>query len=316
MEEILVSIICNTYNHKQYIRDALEGFIAQKTDFAFEILVHDDASTDGTADIIREYEAKYPKLIKPIYQTENQYSQKTSISKTFQFPRVRGKYIALCEGDDYWIDNRKLQKQVDALENHPELDICATCAQRMVNGELTGWIKPSEETCVFTPEQVVAGGGGFVPTASLMFRNTMIETYSRVIAFDYAWQIYGSLRGGMLYLAESMCVYRVAVSGSWTSRMQKDIAFRKYFTQRVVQMLRNLNEETHGKYSQVIENNLAYNQALGLVSERKYRQLLTKENHRGFKNLPIKKKIKVLICAVFPWADKCWDKIKKGNKNG
>ena len=85
----------------------------QKTDFPFEILIHDDASTDGTADIIREYEAKYPDIIKPIYQTENQYSKGIKVSQVYQFPRAKGKYIALCEGDDYWTDPYKLQKQVD-----------------------------------------------------------------------------------------------------------------------------------------------------------------------------------------------------------
>ena len=102
--EPLVSICCLTYNHAPYIRDAIEGFLMQKTNFPVEILIHDDASTDGTADIIREYETRYPDIIKPIYQTENQYSKGVKISREYQFSRARGKYIALCEGDDYWTD--------------------------------------------------------------------------------------------------------------------------------------------------------------------------------------------------------------------
>ena len=125
-EDILVSIICNTYNHEPYIRQCLDGFIMQKTTFAFEILIHDDASTDNTANIIREYEAKYSTIIKPIYQTENQYSKKIGIMKTFQYPRVKGKYIAFCEGDDYWIDPLKLQKQVDYMEEHVDCSLCHT----------------------------------------------------------------------------------------------------------------------------------------------------------------------------------------------
>lgn len=123
----LVSISCITYNHAPYIRQCLDGFLMQKTTFSFEILIHDDASPDGTADIIREYEKKYPLLIKPIYQTENQYSQgKTSVSATWNFPRAKGKYIALCEGDDYWIDENKLQMQADFLEKNPEYGMCYT----------------------------------------------------------------------------------------------------------------------------------------------------------------------------------------------
>ena len=123
--DIMVSICCITYNQASYIRDALEGFVNQKTDFAYEVLIHDDASTDGTADIIREYADRYPDLIFPILQTENQYSKGlTNVSGTFNFPRARGKYIAMCEGDDYWTDDRKLQKQVDYLEANPGCSLC------------------------------------------------------------------------------------------------------------------------------------------------------------------------------------------------
>jgi len=107
-DDIVVSISCITYNHAPYIRQCLDGFVMQKTTFPFEILIHDDASTYGTPDIIREYEAKYPGLIKPIYQTENQHSKGVKISQTFNWPRARGKDIALCEGDDYWTDPYKL----------------------------------------------------------------------------------------------------------------------------------------------------------------------------------------------------------------
>ena len=111
LDKVMVSVICNTYNHEKYIKSALDGFVMQKTNFEYEVLIHDDASTDSTADIIREYEKKYPDIIKPIYQSENQYSKKVPISKTYQYSRAKGKYIAICEGDDYWTDPFKLQKQ-------------------------------------------------------------------------------------------------------------------------------------------------------------------------------------------------------------
>ena len=120
MDEIMVSICCLTYNHEPYIRDCLEGFVNQKTNFKFEVIIHDDASTDKTADIIREYESKYPDIIKPIYQTENQYSQGIKFGKKYIYPKMRGKYVAFCEGDDYWCDNNKLQKQFDFFDFYPE----------------------------------------------------------------------------------------------------------------------------------------------------------------------------------------------------
>lgn len=120
MNKPLVSICCLAYNHESYIRECLNGFLMQETDFAFEVLIHDDASTDKTADIIHEYELNHSDIIKPIYQSENQYSKGISPTFKFNFPRAKGKYIALCEGDDYWIDPLKLQKQVEFLEQNPD----------------------------------------------------------------------------------------------------------------------------------------------------------------------------------------------------
>lgn len=124
-EEIKVSVYCLAYNHEKYIKDCLEGFVNQKTNFKYEVIVHDDASTDNTASIIKEYASKYPNIIKPILQKENQYSQSLQhIIDKFIEPALKGKYVAICEGDDYWCDNYKLQKQVGILENHPEYVAC------------------------------------------------------------------------------------------------------------------------------------------------------------------------------------------------
>lgn len=115
--EPLLSIVCLTYNHASFIRKTLESFLQQETDFPFEVIVHDDASTDTTAAIVADYAARYPSIIKPIYQTQNQFSLGVPFS-TRLFARAAGKYIAYCEGDDYWTDPSKLQQQVDFLEQH------------------------------------------------------------------------------------------------------------------------------------------------------------------------------------------------------
>ena len=123
--EPLVSINCKTYMHGKFIRKAIEGFLSQKTTFKVEVLIHDDASPDGTADIVRKYEAKFPQLIKATYQIENQYRKNPKTPKYVKpHPRI-GKYVAMCEGDDYWTDPLKLQKQVAFLETHPDHILCA-----------------------------------------------------------------------------------------------------------------------------------------------------------------------------------------------
>lgn len=110
---VLVTVVCITYNHEKYLRDALDGFLSQKTDFQYKIVIYDDASTDNTAAIIEEYALKYPRIIVPIYQKENQYQKGTNMFKEFVAPLLEGKYYAYCEGDDYWCDPHKLQEQVD-----------------------------------------------------------------------------------------------------------------------------------------------------------------------------------------------------------
>jgi glycosyltransferase involved in cell wall biosynthesis len=118
----LVSIRCLVYNHEPFLRQCLDGFVMQQTTFPFEAIVHDDASTDGSAAIIREYAEKYPDIIKPIYETENQYSKHDgSIRRAIEaVMHPASKYIAVCEGDDYWTDPNKLQIPVDFLEAHPD----------------------------------------------------------------------------------------------------------------------------------------------------------------------------------------------------
>ena len=120
----MVSVCVLSYNHENYIRQCLDGIMMQEVSFPIEVIIHDDASTDKSQQIIQEYVQKYPDIVKPIFQKENQYSKRKSIVGHFLFPKCTGKYVALCEGDDYWTDPLKLQKQVDFMESHPEYSFC------------------------------------------------------------------------------------------------------------------------------------------------------------------------------------------------
>jgi len=121
----VVSICCTTYNHEPYIAEAIEGFLMQETDFPFEILIRDDASTDKTAEIVKKYADRYPQLIKPVFEQENTFSK--GVKPMPQLYKIaKGEYIALCEGDDYWTDPLKLQKQVDFLDANKDYVLCGT----------------------------------------------------------------------------------------------------------------------------------------------------------------------------------------------
>lgn len=217
MQEPVVSICCLVYNHEPFLRECFEGFVMQKTTFPIEILVHDDASTDHSADIIREYTAKYPDLFKPIYQTENQYSKGVKVSATFQFPRAKGKYIALCEGDDYWTDPYKLQKQVDFLESHPEYSFCAHNAMICyANGCERKFFNPLLESEVYTICDIIEKDW-FIPTASILFRvNVWAERESnkRFANGDYYLQLLLLCKGEKMYYSNQvMSVYRKHLGG-------------------------------------------------------------------------------------------------------
>lgn len=255
----MVCIRCATYNHELYIRDCLEGFVMQKTNFKFVAIVHDDASTDKTADIIREYEAKYPDIIKPIYETENQYSKRDgSLGRIMDaaIDATGAKYVALCEGDDYWTDPLKLQRQVDYLEGHEECVMCAHAANWEMNGKIERNDICHDEECDLTTDEVIREGGLYLATASLTFRREMSDLWpswrKNANVGDYPLQILGTLQGELHYFPDIMCVYRYQASGSWTAanlgRKDRNL---DYFYVRAMWLL-DLNEDTNHKFEKAI----------------------------------------------------------------
>ncbi len=224
-ESCVVSIVCTTYNHEQYIQETIDGFVMQETDFPFEIIIHDDASTDNTPNIIEEYYLRYPDIIRPIYQKENQYSKGGFKPAVHAASYARGKYIAICEGDDYWISVQKLQIQVEAMERHPEVDFSFHCAYRLRNEireKNPFWDYGYER--VLYPDSILSTDPPrpFAPTPSYLFRRDIFFTlpdwfYEIAPVGDYFLEMYGAKRGGALYINRPMSIYRVSVKNSWSA---------------------------------------------------------------------------------------------------
>ncbi|WP_163583215.1 glycosyltransferase [Gracilibacillus saliphilus] len=226
--EPLVSVCCITYNHENYIRDALSSFIMQQTNFDYEILIHDDASTDGTGEIIKEFELKYPDIIKPIYQKENQYSKNPRVPAKNVWPRAQGRYIATCEGDDFWLDKNKLQKQVDILENNPEFVYCFHSVQVVdtAKNPIGKFLGPHGKGSgsYFLSE---TGQGSFVHLSSIMMRTELVQEklpdwYFDASHGDYALIFYLEGLGKNYYIDEVMSCYRIGVNGSLMTSFRKD----------------------------------------------------------------------------------------------
>ena len=219
---IVVSVACITYNHAPYIRQCLEGFLLQKTNFPIEIIVHDDASTDGTDDIIREYALKYPELFKVILQEENQYSKGVDVL-SLVFERSAGKYIAFCEGDDYWTDPLKLQKQVDFLENNPDYVMCSHNYSFLFMNEMKRVSYVETIGRDYSLESLTKGEWLYQPL-TLMFRSqTLWESeilrYTSIIDNILLYNLLK--RGGGYCMPDDMGVYRVHSNGVWSGINQE-----------------------------------------------------------------------------------------------
>lgn len=275
MDEVVVSVVCLAYNHEAWIRDALEGFVKQRAPFRFEVLVHDDASTDGTASVIREYQARYPELIRAVFQEENRLSKGIPVSLRYLAPLVRGRYVALCEGDDCWTDPRKLEKQVAAMEARPDVDICGHCVRRMRDGKVRGYVAPRLRDGLVAPRKIIVGGGSrYVATSSLLCRS---DAYLRmtpmreILVNDYVLQLQCAARGGLYYLSDSMSVYRTGVPGSWNARNSGRRAAARA-TNRA--MLRVFDAYTQGRFHEDVTLRLALYDSDDLVQQRRFGAML------------------------------------------
>jgi glycosyltransferase involved in cell wall biosynthesis len=250
----LVSACVITYNHAPYIRESLDGILMQATDFPFEVIVHDDASTDGTAKIVREYAEKYPEIIIPVFQTENQYSKGISVSPAYVWPRARGEYQALCEGDDYWTDPLKLQRQVDALRSHPECTVCLHAATyvHQETGE-TGRISPRKGNGLIEVETLIDLDASSYATASIMRRSLPVDVMGilKELYGRHSMVILYASFGGIYYIDQVMCHYRMAVPGSWSTR-NNNIVSAKQHAIRMTSVFYVLDQYTKGRFRRPI----------------------------------------------------------------
>lgn len=226
----LVAVWSLVYNHEPYLRDYFEGIIMQKTNFPFIAIVHDDCSTDGSAAIIREYAEKYPDIIKPIFETENQYSKKDGSLDRIMYEAIKAsgaKYIALCEGDDYWIDPLKLQKQVDFLEAHPDYSMCVSNINILENdGSIHRSIWNTKVDQDLQIREIIINGGLYIGTASIVVRYNLYinrpDTMTKLHVGDYPLQIFMASLGKVHNLRDITCIYRFMSYGSWTQKNNTD----------------------------------------------------------------------------------------------
>lgn len=250
MSNILVSICCITFNHEKFIAYALDGFLMQKTNFEFEILINDDCSDDNTSNILRNYEERFPGRFKISYQTENQFSKGVKPYNHILFPKVKGKYVALCEGDDYWTDPNKLQKQVDFLEINNTYSLCFhKCIMVDENNVEVESVFSHLKEKNYSGKEILEKWS--IPTASTLFRTKYFnQIFKRAKTPGY---FYGDTpmfltlleNGKARCLVDNMSAYRIHKGGiSWsTSKKHNIVLYRHYKT---------LRRDFNGKYSKIM----------------------------------------------------------------
>lgn len=302
MSEPVISIICNTFNQEKYIGEALDSFLMQKVNVPFEILVHDDASTDNTPEIIKEYEAKYPDVIKPIYQVENQYSKGVSITPKIQIPRAKGKYVAFCEGDDYWTDENKLQIQLDFMEANPEYTLCCH-AYSMVNKDRTLIEERFDfESDCDVPMEKLIGNQLLLPQFATHFlRTDCISQFTGEFlgkkSQDTVIRIFCATKGKIRYFNKNMSCYRRFTEGSWTMRVGQDKRKMAEQIRSYIPFLEKLDEYTKYAYAKEIKAEIDDRYFQAELLQNNYKAAIKR---KAFKVAPVKRKAYILAGCLFP----------------
>ncbi len=296
--QTLVTVILPTHNHVSFIAQAIESVLMQKTDFPFDILLHDDASTDGTADICRDYAAKYPEKITLIAQTVNQYTIDRRIQSHILIPRVNAKYTAILDGDDYWVDPLKLQKQIGYLEAHPDCTLCIGGADLVdVNNRVVGHVKPYDTDRIVDPEDMIRGGGGFSATNTIVMPTQLLkdlpEFADHVEAEDIPFQLLGALTGYAWYVADTLMAYRVAVPGSWSTRQYASGMETRIKTSRdLIALNEGYDAYSGGKYHDAFVQAIQYQEFLILTYQRKLKEAKKPPYRKFYDGLSWKRKLR------------------------
>lgn len=299
LEIPLVSICCITYNHEKYIAEAIDGFLMQETTFPFEILIGEDCSTDGTMEIINIYKNLYPNLIKVITGDTNLGMQKNF---TRIFEACGGRYIALCEGDDFWTSPHKLQRQIDFLENNSDYAICCHKSENyhQENNTVLNYFPAIEYEKDLTIYDLFQAN--IANTCTFVYRNQNIKIplfFENFSLGDWPLHMLHAEYGKIKYLPQSMARYRVHSGGIWSG----GLLFEKL--EHVNAMLKAMDIHFNKKYHDYIYKTVGKNlfdQSLCLIDKNDHQELCAKLAHSL--NLGtvcfIKYKLKEYVYKNFP----------------
>lgn len=288
--KIKVSILCITYNQKNYIEQCLDSLLMQKTNYKFEILINDDASNDGTTEIIKKYQKKYPDIIRPVFHKKNQYSAgDMSLFVGNLFPLVNGEYLALCEGDDYWIDEYKLQKQSDFLDKNQEYTICFNRSKIIFeNNEKKELYMPALDfKGAYSIEELLKSN--FISTNSVMYKRQNYKNMrTDLLPQDLYMHLFHAQFGKIGFINEVMSVYRRHSEGIWwashSNRMDEVYKKQHMMLAGFYDEMLNMFSETP-KYKKIISSHLYFLISFFIEVEKKTKTNITESINKKYPSL-------------------------------
>ena len=307
MNEVLVSICCITYNHEDYIRKALDSFLMQETSFPFEIVVHDDASTDRTGAIIRSYQEKHPQIIRAIVQKENQYSQGRD-TFSIAFKECRGKYIATCEGDDFWTDPSKLQRQIDYLETNGQAVASFHSVIEVLPDltELGTYTQPpfKKKNNIYDIKDIILFDGKVIHISSLVFRKGSLikdgvidSLYYKSPVGDLVIMLILAGKGTFYYLARTMSCRRMEVPGGASQRLFRNKEMNAKVTASIINLYHEYDARTNFLYTKQLNYNIIKRSLNDLIDQKQYNTIVQSDY---FKKQTFQKKIRIFLHYLFP----------------
>ena len=302
-----VTVVLMAYNQKEYIRQALDNILSQQTTFDFDIFIHDDCSGDGTYEILKEYQKQYPQKIKILHQETRKFISLgfNKMILNYVVPNIHSDFIAYCDGDDYWCDNKKIQKQYEFLLQNPDYSMCFHSAYQLKNNHdmSSKWFILKERD--YSIDDFVNDQPGIkVATSSIFIKTSVFKDFSEWrLAYpveDVPLYMTAALHGKIRCQSDVMSVYRQFSNGSWTSQNRNSNEKKINHLVQLIEATRKFNEQTNKQYNNLVQLQISSCEFRLALIQKQFDKIFNSSNKRYFKKLPLRDRISLKLQYRMP----------------
>lgn len=298
----IITVVVMTYNQKKYISKTLDSILTQKGDIDFNIIIHDDCSNDGTSEIVKEYQKKYSDIITLVEEKERKFLKEGFNMMIFNHvvPLIDSKYVAYCDGDDYWCDEYKLKKQLDFMENNQNYSMCFHCAYQLKNNDdlSSKWFM-GDEADVDMSFIISENPGIKIATSSLFVKSDVFKDFpdwrKKYPVEDIPLYINAAMNGQIHRLSDVMCVYRQFSSGSWSSQNKDDTQKMIDHLTKMMDAVRCFNEQSEGAYQQLVSKQLVSFEFRIALLKKDYKTIFLEKYKNLYRQLSKRERISLKL---------------------